>query len=190
MTDNTLSGDEKNNFEGDVNEFLFNINTFKSQMSNKSKRIFVKKNKYENEYHIVDREKCKNKNSKAQHLGHYKRLSFQNNDFKSYEESNDEDSNNLSHKNYLLYSIKNKNIDEDNTYSQHLKKNPSTIVINNNININFGMKDKKRYKNVIKNSQIQINNNNGPNSIASLLNKIPLCYKNNIDNEANINKRI
>ena len=51
------------------------------------------------------------------------------------------------------------------------------------------MKDKKRYKNVIKNSQIQINNNNGPNSIASLLNKIPLCYKNNIDNEANINKR-
>ena len=53
------------------------------------------------------------------------------------------------------------------------------------------MKDKKRYKNIIKNSQIQINNNNnGPNSIASLLNKIPLCYKNNADNETNINKRI
>jgi hypothetical protein len=49
------------------------------------------------------------------------------------------------------------------------------------------MKYKKRYKNVIKNSQIQINNNNGPNNI---LNKIPLFYKNNIDNEANINKRI
>ena len=44
MTDNTLSGDEKNNnFEGDINEFLFNTNTFKSQISNKSKRIFVKK---------------------------------------------------------------------------------------------------------------------------------------------------
>ena len=189
LTDNTLSGDEKNNnFDGDINEFLFNTNTFKSHMSNKSKRIFVKKNKYENDYHIVDREKYKNKISKNQNLGHYKVLSFQNNDFKNYEESNDEDSNSLSHKNYLLYSLKNKNIDEDNTYSQHLKKNPSTIVINNNININFGMKDKKRYKNVIKNSQIQINNNNGPNSIASLLNKIPLCYKNSADNEENINK--
>ena len=191
LTDNTLSGDERNNnFDGEVNEFLFNTNTFKSQMSNKYKRIFVKKNKYENEYHLVDKEKNKNKNSSNQHLGHCKLLSFQNNDFKNYEESNDEDSNSLSQKNYLLYSFKNKNIDEDNTYSQHLKKNPSTIVINNNININFGMKDKKRYKNIIKNSQIQINNNNGPNSIASLLNKIPLCYKNNTDNEENINKII
>ena len=52
------------------------------------------------------------------------------------------------------------------------------------------MKDKKRYKNVIKNSQIQINNNNGPNSIASLHNKIPLYFNNNIDNEANIEKKI
>jgi hypothetical protein len=93
-------------------------------MSSKSKRIFVKKNKYENEYQIVDREKYKNKNSKAQNLGHYKVLSFQNKDFKNYEENNDEDSNNLSHKNYLLYSIKNKIIDEDNSYSQHLKKIP------------------------------------------------------------------
>ena len=181
LTDNTLSGDERNIFDGDVNEFLFNTNTFKNQMSNNYKRIFVKKNKYEDEYHIVDREKSKNRKSKIQNLGsHYKVLSFQNNDLKNYEESNDD----------LLYSFKNKNIDEDNTYTQHLKKNPSTIVINNNININFGMKDKKRYKNVIKNSQIQINNNNGPNSIASLLNKIPLCYKNNTDNETNIDKRI
>ena len=46
--------------------------------------------------------------------------------------------------------------------------NPSTIVINNNININFGnksingFKEKKKY---------------GPNSISSLLHKIPLFYK-------------
>ena len=51
------------------------------------------------------------------------------------------------------------------------------------------MKDRKRYKNVIKNTQIQINNN-GSNSIASLLHKIPLCYKNNTDNELSTNKKI
>jgi len=52
------------------------------------------------------------------------------------------------------------------------------------------MKDKRRYKNVIKNSQIQINNNNGPNSIASLLHKIPLCYKSTTDNELSTNTKI
>ena len=50
LTDYTLSGDEKKNiFEGDIDELFFNTNTYKSQLSNKSKRIFVKKNKYKNE---------------------------------------------------------------------------------------------------------------------------------------------
>ena len=189
LTDYTLSGDEKNNnFEGDINEILFNANTCENQLPNKSKRIFVKKNKYESENNIIDKEKYKNKKLKKRNLGHNKVLSYQNNDLRNFEERNDGDLYNISNKNYLLHSIKSKYIDEESIYSRHLRKNPSTIVINNNININFGnkpvfgIKDKKRYKKVIKNSQIQINNN-GPNSIASLLNKIPLCYKNNT-NEA------
>ena len=189
LTDYTLSGDEKNNnFEGDIDEILFNANTCENQLPNKSKRIFVKKNKYESENNIIDKEKYKNKKLKKRNLGHNKVLSYQNNDLRNFEERNDGDLYNISNKNYLLHSIKSKYIDEESIYSRHLRKNPSTIVINNNININFGnkpvfgIKDKKRYKKVIKNSQIQINNN-GPNSIASLLNKIPLCYKNNT-NEA------
>ena len=128
-------------------------------------------------------------------MGHYKVLSYQNIDLRNFEESNVGDLDKLCNKNSLLNSIKSKYIDEDSIYTQHLKKNPSTIVINNNININFGnkpifgMKDRKRYKNVIKNTQIQINNN-GSNSIASLLHKIPLCYKNNTDNELSTNKKI
>ena len=61
-----------------------------------------------------------------------------------------------------------------------LKRIQSTIVINNNININIGNKGnnyRKKYKN-IKSSSIQVNNGNGSNSINSLLNKIPLVYKN------------
>ena len=59
--------------------------------------------------------------------------------------------------------IMSKNLDE------HLfKKNTSTIVINNNININFGNKSISGYKD---------NKKFGQNSISSLLNKIPLCYK-------------
>ena len=196
LTDYTLSGDERNNnFEGDIDELLFKTNTFKSNLPNKSKRILVNKNKYKKEYNI-EKGKYKNKKLQDQNLGHYKVLSYQNNDLKNFEESNGGDLYNLSNDNFLLHSIKNKFIDEDNIYIRHLKKNPSTIVINNNININFGnkpifaMKDKKRYKNVIKNSQIQINNNNGPNSIASLLHKIPLCYKTNSDNELSTNNKI
>ena len=196
LTDYTLSGDEKKNiFEGDIDELFFNTNTYKSQLSNKSKRIFVKKNKYKNENNIIDKEKYKNKKLKNQNLGHYKVLSYQNIDLRNFEESNVGDLDKLCNKNSLLNSIKSKYIDEDSIYTQHLKKNPSTIVINNNININFGnkpifgMKDRKRYKNVIKNTQIQINNN-GSNSIASLLHKIPLCYKNNTDNELSTNKKI
>ena len=56
-----------------------------------------------------------------------------------------------------------KNLDEN-----FFKKNTSTIVINNNININFGNKTIKGYKESKK---------FGQNSISSLLNKIPLCYK-------------
>ena len=54
---------------------------------------------------------------------------------------------------------------EDNIY----KKNSSTIVINNNININFGNKAINGYKEIKK---------YGQNSISSLLHKIPLSYKN------------
>ena len=62
------------------------------------------------------------------------------------------------------HGITSKNLDE------HLfKKNTSTIVINNNININFGNKSISGYKD---------NKKFGQNSISSLLNKIPLCYKN------------
>jgi hypothetical protein len=197
LTDYTLSGDEKNNnSKGCIDELLFNTNTYKSQLPNKSKKIFVQKNKYKNEYNIIEKEKYKNRKLMNQNIGHYKVVSYQNNDLGNFEESNGGDLYNLSNDNFLIHSIKNKFIDEDNIYIRHLKKNPSTIVINNNININFGnkpifaMKDKKRYKNVIKNSQIQINNNNGPNSIASLLHKIPLCYKNNTDNELSTNKKI
>ena len=61
------------------------------------------------------------------------------------------------------YGFKSKNLEE------HLyKKNTSTIVINNNININFGNKSISSYKD---------NKKFGQNSISSLLNKIPLCYK-------------
>ena len=61
------------------------------------------------------------------------------------------------------YGFKSKNLED------HLfKKNTSTIVINNNININFGNKSISAYKD---------NKKFGQNSISSLLNKIPLCYK-------------
>ena len=194
MTDYTRFGDEKsNNFEGCIDELLFNANTYKSQLPNKSKKIFIQKNKYKND--IIEKEKYKNRKLINQNLGNYKIVSYQNNDLGNFEESNVGDVYNLSNNNYLLNYIKNKYIDEDSIYTRHLKKNPSTIVINNNININFEnkpifvMKDKKRYKNAIKNSQIQINNNR-INNIASLLHKIPLCYKNNTDNELSMNKKI
>ena len=197
LTDYTLSGDEKNNnFEGGIDDLLFNSNTYKSQFPNKSKRIFVKTNKSKNENIIIDKEKYKNKKLKNQNLGHYKVISYQNIDLRNFEENNERDLDKLCNKNYLLHSIKSKYINEDSIYTRRLKKNPSTIVINNNININIGnkpifvMKDKRRYKNVIKNSQIQINNNNGSNSIASLLHKIPLCYKSTTDNELSANKKI
>ncbi len=53
--------------------------------------------------------------------------------------------------------------------------NPSTIVINNNINITFGNKS---------NNGFSDKNKYGPNSISSLLHKIPLCYK-TADNDSN-----
>ena len=61
------------------------------------------------------------------------------------------------------HGFKSKNLEE-----QFFKKNTSTIVINNNININFGNKSISSYKD---------NKKIGQNSISSLLNKIPLCYK-------------
>ena len=196
LTDYTHSGDENmNNLEGELNNISevenrkkFNNKTFKSQLASDSKRIQVKKNNFENEYNI--RENFMNyKKKKQKVLGGYSNHS---NDFRNYEESNDEDSSNFNQRNLLIFSNQ---IEEDNNLNniaQQFKKNPSTIVINNNININFGnktgfgLKGKKRYKNLIKNSNIQINNNNGPNSITSLLNKIPLCYKNS---ETNVNVR-
>ena len=84
-------------------------------------------------------------------------------------------------KNKLDNELKNglKKIKNDNALNYHgyisknleeniIKKNTSTIVINNNININFGNKTIKGYKETKK---------YGQNSISSLLNKIPLCYK-------------
>ena len=201
LTDYTISGDEQmNNIDGDMNDYIdygkhFNTNTFKKQVFEKSKRIIVKKNNYENEY-ITDKDDEKHKNKKIinQNMKRFKASSNKSNDFRNFEESNEEDSNSINQKKYLLYSMKNNKLDDDNNISNQIKKNPSTIVINNNININFGNKlsnitlkdNKKNYKNLIKNTQIQINNNNGQNSIASLLNKIPLCYKNS---EPNINVR-
>ena len=61
------------------------------------------------------------------------------------------------------HGFKSKNLED-----QFFKKNTSTIVINNNININFGNKSISSYKD---------NKKIGQNSISSLLNKIPLCYK-------------
>ena len=61
------------------------------------------------------------------------------------------------------HGFKSKNLED-----QFFKKNTSTIVINNNININFGNKSISSYKD---------NKKFGQNSISSLLNKIPLCYK-------------
>ena len=196
LTDYTHSGDENmNNLEEEINNISeventikFNNKSFKSQLANDSKRIQVKKNNFENEYYI--RENYINFKKKKQKV--YRGYTNQSSDFRNYEESNDEDSSNFNQRNLLIFSNQ---IEEDNNLNniaQQFKKNPSTIVINNNININFGnktgfgLKDKKRYKNLIKNSNIQINNNNGPNSISSLLNKIPLCYKNS---EANVNVR-
>ena len=60
-----------------------------------------------------------------------------------------------------------------------LKRIQSTIVINNNININIGNKGnnyRKKYKNS-KNYSIHVNTGSGTNSINSLLSKIPLVYK-------------
>ena len=188
LTDYTHSGDENiNNLEGELNNVSeventkkFNNKSFKNQLASDSKRIQVKKSNFENEYNI--RENYMNFKKKKQKV--CRGYSNQSSDFRNYEESNDEDSSNFNQRNLLIFSNQ---IEEDNnlnSIAQQFKKNTSTIVINNNININFGnktgfgLKDKKRYKNLIKNSNIQINNNNGPNSITSLLNKIPLCYKN------------
>ena len=205
LTDYTLSGDENlNNGEGDVTEYIetgniqkFDSKTFKRKLTNDLIRIQVKKNNFENENN-----KNNKPNKKKEKYGEkYKTIKYQNSAFyqghsyknnKNYEESNDEDSNNFNQKNLLFYTLKNNQLEEENNLNniaQHIKKNPSTIVINNNININFGnksnlgIKGKKRNKNMIKNSQIQMKNNN-PNSLSSLLNKIPLCYKNS---ESNMN---
>ena len=199
LTDYTTSDNENmNNIEEDINDLIevgniskFHNTTLKSQLFSDSKRIQVKKNNFENEINKGDNYM----NFKKLKHRIFRGFSNQNSDFKNFEESNDEDSNNFNHKNLLIYSFKNNQIEDDNNLNniaQQFKKNPSTIVINNNININFGnktnfgLKDKKRYKHLIKNSHIQINNNNGPNSISSLLHKIPLCYKNS---KANINVR-
>ena len=204
LTDFTLSNNEKTqNLDGDLHDYpnmgiqRFNTKTFKPQ--NQSKRIQVKKNKFENDSINNKRiEKSKNyKKFKSINSSTYKGFSNKSNDFRNYYQGiNDEDSNLFNKKNLLLYSLKNKQIEENNlsNIAQHFKKNPSTIVINNNININFGNKnniigkEQKRYKNIFKNSQIQINNNNGQNSISSLLNKIPLCYKNS-ENNINVRKK-
>ena len=196
LTDYTNSEENMNNFESDINDYLElgKLQKFDSKISNASKRIQVKKNISENSYNISDKKnykKMKYQNSSALYRGY----SNKSNDFRNYEENNDEDSNNYNQKNLFLYSLKNNQLEEENNLNkiaQEFKKNTSTIVINNNININFGnktnlgLKDKKRYKNIVKNSSIQINNNNGQNSISSLLNKIPLCYKNS---ESNTNVR-
>ena len=196
LTDYAFAGNENlNNLDGDITDYIdienlkkFDSKTFKTKYPIGSKRILVKKNNYETEY----------KNN-VKNIENYKKIKYPNSTFykgfsnqiiKNYEEINEEDSK----KSLLFYSLKN-NLEEENNLNniaQQIKKNPSTIVINNNININFGNKDslpekdKRRYKNLIKNSQIQINNNNGSNSISSLLHKIPLCYKNS---ESNINIR-
>ena len=201
LTDYTQSGDENvNNMDVDLIDDVGNrkyINkTINNQATNKYKRIQVKKNKGEYDYYNTEKnqEKYKNYNKKDrnQDLALYNGYLNKKSDYRNFEESNDEDSNTISQRKYLLYSKKNRKIEDENSIVQQYKKNPSTIVINNNININFGnktnvLKDKKKYKNFFKNSQIQINNNNGPNSISSLLHKIPLCYNNN--HEANINVR-
>jgi hypothetical protein len=200
LTDYTLSGEENINEDGDLTDDIGNINrkfktkTITSQPSNKYKRIHVKKNNVEYDYYNTDNEeKYKNyKIIKSQNLGTFKGYLNKKNDYRNFEESNDEDSNNISQRKYYLYARKNKQREGENNLIQQYKKNPSTIVINNNININFGnktnlLKEKKRYKNLIKNSQIQINNNNGPNSISTLLHKIPLCY-NNQETNINVNK--
>ena len=200
LTDYTLSGEENINEDGDLTDDIGNINrkfktkTITNQPSNKYKRIHVKKNKAEYDYYNTDNEeKYKNyKIIKSQNLGTFKGYLNKRNDYRNFEENNDEDSNNISQRKYYLYAKKNKQREGENNLIQQYKKNPSTIVINNNININFGnktnlLKDKKRYKNLIKNSQIQINNNNGPNSISTLLHKIPLCY-NNQETNINVNK--
>ena len=66
--------------------------------------------------------------------------------------------------NLLNYHEYMSNNPDDNLY----KKNSSTIVINNNININFGNKSINGYRDIKK---------YGQNSISSLLHKIPLSYK-------------
>ena len=182
-----------------MNDFLdfenikkFNTKTFKNKELNKSKRIQVKKNKFEG---MAGSDKNEEKlrpyiRMKSQNSSLYKEVTEQNNNFKNFEMSDGEEVNTFNPKNFVLY----KKYDEENNINNFGEKNTSTIVINNNININFGNKsnvgvsDKKKYNNLIKNSQIQINNSNGPNSISSLLNKIPLCYKNS-ENNINIRKK-
>ena len=185
MTDYTNSGDENmNNFQSDINDVfvLGNLHKFDSKILNVSKRIQVKKNNSENSYNINDNKNYKK--MKYQNSALYKGYPNKSNDFRNYEENNDEDPNNYNQKNLFLYSLKKEGENNLNNFAQELKNNNSTIVINNNININFGnkmnigLKDKKRHKNILKDSSIQINNNDGQNSISSLLRKIPLCYKN------------
>ena len=193
LTDYTNSGDENiNNLENDINDYLEvgNLQKFDSKISKVSKRIQVKKNISGNSYNINDNKNYKK--MKYQNSAIYKGYSNKSNDFRNFEEINDEDSNNYNPKNLILYSLKNEGENNLNKIAQEFKKNHSTIVINNNININFGnktnigLKEKKRYKNIVKNSSSQINNNNGQNSISYLLHKIPLRYKNS---ESNINSR-
>ena len=206
LTDYTLSGDENGNenniniIDGDLNDEVgtfnrkYNTKTTRSQASNKQNKIQVKKNKYEYDYYNIDKSEEKYKNNKTiQDLAIYKGYLNKKSDYRNFEDNNDEYSNPISQRKYYWYSKKKRKMEDENNFVQQYKKNPSTIVINNNININFGnktktnlLKEKKIYKNMVKNSQIQINNNKGPNSIASLLHKIPIKYNNH---DANINVR-
>ena len=55
----------------------------------------------------------------------------------------------------------------------NIYRKTSTIVINNNIRINFGNKSKIRYKNS--------KSNYGQNSISYLLDKIPIYYQTEVN---------
>ena len=163
------SDDIDNNFSSNKLSNSLKILGFKLMMKSKKektkKNISKNKNKiYFTDNNILSGDENPNKINLDQNLNGYlmaKKIEVKKNKFDNEikHRVNKNKNNNLL--NFNRYN--NQNLEENIN-----KKNTSTIVINNNININFGNKSINGYKETKK---------YGQNSISSLLHKIPISYK-------------
>ena len=163
------SDDIDNNFSSNKLSNSLKILGFKLMMKSKKektkKNISQNKNKiYFTDNNILSGDENPNKINLDQNLNGYlmaKKIEVKKNKFDNEikHRVNKNKNNNLL--NFNRYN--NQNLEENIN-----KKNTSTIVINNNININFGNKSINGYKETKK---------YGQNSISSLLHKIPISYK-------------